>query len=115
MQQSTHWPDLLKTGGGAELAFSPSFAVAALRIEKEGMKREAPNRLVKIDMFMHLKTRVALIRSWFHWLQARLPNRKAFVFAAVNKRSVQRALLSVCPAPAYAAPPCVFANSKNQA
>jgi hypothetical protein len=36
MQQSTHWPDLSKTGGGAELAFSPSFAVAALRIEMEG-------------------------------------------------------------------------------
>jgi hypothetical protein len=40
---------------GAELAFSPSFAVAALRIKKEGMKRKAPNRLVTIDMSMLLK------------------------------------------------------------
>lgn len=47
----THWPNLLKTGGGAELAFSPSFAVAA----KEGMKREAPNRLAKIYASMHLE------------------------------------------------------------
>lgn len=53
--------------------------------------------------------------SCFPLAAARLSNRKLSSSAAVNKRSVQRALLSVRPAPTQAAPPCIFANSKNQA
>jgi hypothetical protein len=89
----------LKDCWGGTCLFSFIRSCRALRIEKEGMNEKHRIDWSRSTCLCISRLRVALTRSCFPLATARLSNRKSFVFDAVNKRSVQRALLSVRPAP----------------